>query len=87
VTTITPRVLVFDGSFYGQRAGSPVHSMEDVMRNWWIPAICAGAGALIATAVGDLYGVSHTVGTVLAGAGAGIGAVIGSILATKASLS
>ena len=51
------------------------------MRNWWIPAVCAGGGALIATAVGDWYSVSHTVGMVLAGAGAGIGAVIGSVLA------
>jgi hypothetical protein len=57
------------------------------MRNWWIPAICAGGGALIGVAAGDWYSVSHTVGMVLAGAGAGIGAVIGSVLATKVSLS
>ena len=51
------------------------------MRNWWVVAICAGGGALIGVAVGDWYSVSHTVGMVLAGAGAGIGAVIGSVLA------
>jgi len=58
------------------------------MRNWWIAALCAGGGALIGVAVGDWYSVSHTVGMVLAGAGAAIGAVIGSVLAAaKASQS
>jgi hypothetical protein len=66
---------------------APEQSQEHVMRNWWIPAICAGGAALIGVAVGDWYSVSHTVGMVLAGAGAGIGAVIGSVLATKVSLS
>jgi len=74
-------------SAYRQRAEWPAHSKEHVMRNWWIPAVCAGGGALIATAVGDWYSVSHTVGIVLASAGGGIGGVIGAILATKASLS
>jgi hypothetical protein len=65
--------------------GAPAQSQEHVMRNWWIPAVCAGGGALIGVAVGDWYSVSHTVGMVLAGAGAGIGAVIGSVLAAKIS--
>jgi hypothetical protein len=54
------------------------------MRIWWIVAICAGAGGVIGTVVGDWYSVPHTVGRVLASAGTGIGAVIAVILATKA---
>ena len=55
------------------------------MRNWWMAAICGGGGALIGVAVADWYSVSHTIGMVLAGAGAAIGAVIGSVLATKST--
>ena len=89
VTAITPGVPVVNAcSGYRQRAEWPAHSKEHVMRNWWVPAIRAGGGALIGVAVGDWYGVSHTGGMVLAGAGAAIGAVIGSVLAAaKASQS
>jgi len=89
VTAITPGVLMVNAcSAYRQRAEWPAHSKEHVMRNWWVPAICAGGGGLIGVAVGDWYSVSHTVGMVLAGAGAAIGAVIGSVLAAaKASQS
>jgi H+/Cl- antiporter ClcA len=63
----------------------PAHSKEHVMRNWWIPAICAGGGGLIGVAAGDWFSVSHTIGMVLAGAGAAIGAVFGAVLAQRRS--
>jgi hypothetical protein len=88
VTAITPGVLaLMHPPAIVNAPDAPEQSQEHVMRNWWIPAICAGGGALIGVAAGDWYSVSHTVGMVLAGAGAGIGAVIGSVLATKVSLS
>jgi len=84
VTAITPGILFFDASSgCGQRGGWPVHSKEHVMRSWWKVAICAGAGGVIGTVVGDWYSVSHTVGRVLASAGTGIGAVIGAILTPR----
>ena len=61
----------------------PDQSQEHVMRNRWIPAICASGGAVIAVALGDWYSVSNTVAMMLAGSGGAIGAVIGSVLATK----
>jgi len=43
------------------------------MRKWMIVAICAAGGAVVGAAIGDLLGVSHIWGVVLAGLGGGIG--------------
>jgi len=49
----------------------------------WMLVICAGGGALLGAAVGDLVGLSHVVGMVLAGAGGAIGAGVGLTLAAR----
>jgi hypothetical protein len=40
-------------------------------------AICAGIGAIIGAAIGDVLSVSHAIGMVLAGLGGGLGALVG----------
>ena len=49
----------------------------------WMLVMCAGGGALLGAAVGDLFGVSHMVGIMLAGAGGAIGAGVGLNLAAR----
>jgi hypothetical protein len=56
---------------------------ERVMDIRWILVICAGGGALIGAAIGDLFGVSHLTGMILSGAGGAVGACGGLNLASK----
>ena len=46
-------------------------------------ALCAGLGAIVGVATGDILHASHTAGQVLAALGAGIGAIIGGCIARR----
>jgi hypothetical protein len=49
----------------------------------WMIAMCAGGGALVGAALGDLAGASHYVVMMMAGIGGGIGAGIGINIAVR----
>ena len=53
------------------------------MSKWVIVALCAGGGAVVGVALGDLLSVARLWGIILAGLGGAIGAVAGDQLAAK----
>jgi hypothetical protein len=53
------------------------------MSKWMIVALCAGGGAVVGVALGDLLGVARLWGIILAGLGGAIGAVAGDQLAAR----
>ncbi len=53
------------------------------MNQWWIVALCAGGGAVVGVAVGDLLHVPHVWGVILAGLGGAIGVGAGVYLSGR----
>jgi hypothetical protein len=60
-----------------------VHQRRYAMSKWVIVALCAGGGAVVGVALGDLLSVARVWGIILAGLGGAIGAVAGDQLAAK----